>query len=90
MYMMPIIGLQEFLQLSDAKQKKYKLHTILVPKEMFNLASAKLWLKMHGYKYGKHRMTANYYRFNQNPQIEDAEFYTTTLPNGIEIVSQHI
>lgn len=63
------------------------LQTILIPKS-FGLHKARQWLKTHSYDYENFRKTKNFYRFMQNLDIAEANYYTVKLPDGIELVYQ--
>jgi hypothetical protein len=86
---MPIISKKEAIKRNLPLKG---LHTILMPKTLTNpireqsKAQSIDWLKSHGYKYGKIRITKHYYRFNQIPAIYGAKYYTHKLPNGVELV----
>jgi len=76
---------------SEARKKGIPLstlQTIQVPKDTFTLKQAREWLKKNGYAYHYHRLTSNYRRFMQTPDIKDASYYAKTLPNGIILTFQ--
>lgn len=77
---MPKISMQE------AKQKSLPtsgIQTIQIPKSKFSIKQAKEWLKTHKYRYDTWRYTPEFYRFMQNRPVENANYYSKKLPNGI-------
>jgi hypothetical protein len=61
------------------------LQTILFPKAHFTKQQAIFWLLGHHYHSHKIDDTTNFYRFRQaNPR--QGKYYTTTLPNHVELV----
>jgi len=63
-----------------------QLHTILVPKSEFKKKQAYEWLNTHNFHTDKYRTTKNFHRFNQFLAVKGSQYYTKTLPNGIEFV----
>jgi hypothetical protein len=82
---MPTISIQKAEELGIPK-RKWMLHTILIPMAEFTKDAARNWLKEHNHKYGNHRMTENFHRFNQIPAIEGAKYRTKKIKNGIDLV----
>lgn len=77
---------------SEATKKgipKKTIQTIELPKDKFNLRTAKKWLKDHNYANAYYRTTDNYYRFMQTPDINNANYYSKKLPNDVIIVFQN-
>jgi len=66
------------------------VQTILIPRDRFSLPEAYRWIEEHGYTkdyYGKGvDVTTHFFRFRQKKPNHNADYYTETLPNGIEIV----
>jgi hypothetical protein len=62
------------------------LQTILFPSKKFSRVSAVEWLVNHGYVAHKVDKTANFLRFRQREPMAFGSYYTTTLPNGVEMV----
>ena len=73
-----------------AHEYNKEVQTVLVPKKDFTYNQALSWIHRHGYRtsfYGKGvDVTENFYRFRQAPPRKGVEYYTETLPNGVEIV----
>jgi hypothetical protein len=64
---------------TEAKQKgipKKTLQTILFDDNIFNVNSAKAWLKKHNYSNAYWRRTANQIRFMQTPPIKNSKYYS--------------
>lgn len=66
---------------------KHTLQTILIPRSL-SLSESKAWLKEHNYANSYYRNTINFRRWMQTPPIVGAQYATTKLPNGIELVYQ--
>ncbi len=64
------------------------LETILVPRKKFSLADAVRWVADHKHSHHKVDVTGNFYRFRQHAPAHHGRYYTTTLPNGVELVNQ--
>lgn len=76
---------------SEARKKgipSNTIQTVELPKDKFTLKQAREWLKKNGYAYQYHRLTTNFRRFMQTPDIKDADFYSKKLPNGVVLVFQ--
>lgn len=69
------------------KIPKKSLQTILIPKT-WTLAKSRAWLQEHNYITTFYRSTPNFRRFLQVLPIRNAIYFTTVLPNGVELVSQ--
>lgn len=69
------------------KIPKNSLQTVLIPISV-SLADSRNWLKDHDLNYNSYRSTENFRRFIQVNPIKGAEFYSKTLPNGVELVFQ--
>lgn len=63
------------------------LQTILIP-DNWSLLDSREWLKEHEFNYRSYRSTENFRRFKQLNPISGAQFYSKTLPNGVELVFQ--
>ena len=81
---MPLISQQEARQMGIPKKT---LQTILISRK-HTLAESKQWLKDNNYANSYYRTTANFRRFMQTPPIKGAKYYSTVLPNGVELVHQ--
>lgn len=76
---------------TEAKQKgipKKTLQTILFDKDVFDVRTAKAWLKKHNYSNAYWRKTKNQIRFMQTPDIKDATFYSHPINEHITLVFQ--
>jgi hypothetical protein len=80
---MPTITKQQAIALGKPRSG---IQTILMPRDRFTIASAKAWLRMHGYKHNDMRLTSNFMRFMQTNPIEGNHYVTEVLPNGAELV----
>lgn len=65
-----------------------RVHTILVPRTI-SRRQANEWLKEHNFRHSDHRVTANFHRFNQLPEVRNATYSTITLPNNYQLVLQY-
>lgn len=81
---MPLISKAQARQMGI---RNPSLQTIEIPKD-WSLSESRSWLQQHGYLWMYHRLTTNFRRFAQTYDIEDAEFYSKKLPNGIVMVWQ--
>lgn len=75
---------------SEAKKKgipKKSLQTIEIPRA-WGLSAARKWLKENNYANSYYRRTTNFYRFMQTPDIKNANYYSTKLPNNVILVMQ--
>ncbi len=65
------------------------IQTIIFKKDKFTLKEARDWLKKHGYLYQNYRYETNYRRFQQNPPIIGANYYSKKInDDNIIIVFQ--
>lgn len=65
------------------------LQTIQVPKNFGTISEIKHYLEKHGYLFKNWRQTKNFYRFIQNDVINNADYFSEKLPNGIILTYQH-
>lgn len=75
----------------EAKKKripKRTLQTILFNDSVYNVTSAKAWLKKHSYSNAYWRRTTNQLRFMQTPDIKDAKYYSKKITPDITFVFQ--
>ena len=75
---------------SEARKKgipKKTLQTIEIPKT-FTLKQSRDWLKKNNYAWHYHRLTTNFRRFMQTPDIDNAKYYSKKLNDGIVLVFQ--
>ena len=59
-----------------SSRKSFEAQSILFPKETFTVASAKAWLKKHGYRYGKVDEAGSMHRFRQ---VDPGEFLKSSF-----------
>lgn len=81
---MPIITKREAEELGIPRNKWF-IHTILIPLE-WTKKRAVNWLSRHGYRHSRHRVTTNYHRYNQAPEINRAEYTTKVTNDGVHLV----
>jgi len=67
---------------------KLSLQSILFNKHSFTKKKAVDWLKRHGYHYNTSRLTTNFIRFRQIPDIDQAEYFTKKITPSIDFVFQ--
>lgn len=58
------------------------LQTILFDDNIYNVKTAKAWLKKHNYVNSYWRRTANQLRFLQTPDIKNAQYYSKKIGDG--------
>jgi len=68
---------------------KWFLHSILFAKAKWTKETARQWLKENKHYYSRYRETANFMRFNQQPEIMGAQFKTKKMKNGIDLVYEY-
>jgi len=76
---------------TEAKQKgipKKTLQTILFDDSIYNVRTAKAWLKNHNYSNAYWRRTANQLRFMQTTDIRNAKYYSKKITEHITFVFQ--
>jgi len=79
------------LTITEAKNKgipKKTLQTILFNDNVYNVRSAKEWLKKHNYSNSYWRRTENRLRFMQTPDIKGSKFYSKPINEHITFVFQ--
>jgi len=64
----------------------HNLQTILFPKSKFDVIGAHKWVVDHGFTHNKIDDDGNFIRFRQMIPLPHVEYYTKTLPNGVELV----
>lgn len=62
------------------------LQTVLFPKSKFTMYEAIQWLINHGHTHHKIDITKKFYRFRQHDPLPHGQYYTVSLPNGVELV----
>ena len=82
---MPYVSQKKALELNIPHKT---LQTIELPKDKFNITSAKDWLKKHNYANSFYRTTTHFIRFMQTIPIIGASYHSKKLPSGIILVYQ--
>ena len=84
--LMPTISIEEAIR---RNYDSPNLQTILFDKNKWTRKTSTEWLKKNGYTAKYHRTTKNQIRRMQNSPVEDANYYSKRLPNGIVLVFQN-
>ena len=66
---------------------KNSIQTILINRDI-SLNTSKNWLKKNGYNYQYYRLEGNYRRFQQNPPVIYATYYSKKITPDITLVFQ--
>jgi hypothetical protein len=80
------------ISLEEANKRNYtypNIQTILFDLDKWSKDKAIKWLNKHEYIHKYHRLTKNQRRFMQHNPVENAEYYSKRLPNGIVLVFQY-
>jgi hypothetical protein len=67
-------------------RRNNKVQSILFDRDYFSLQQAKIWLKRHGYKYGKVHTTKRFYRFRQFEPNDKKYHRTIKFKEGIKAI----
>ena len=71
-------------------EPKSLVQSVLIPKDKFNVSTAKRWIKKHNYilDYGIDTEPPNFIRIRQYPPefLEDYDYFTKDLNNGVKLV----
>ena len=81
------------ISLEEANKRNYtypNIQTILFDLDKWSKDKAIKWLNKHEYIHKYHRLTKNQRRFMQHNPVENAEYYSKRLPNGIVLVFQYM
>ena len=62
------------------------LQTVLFPRSKFSMYDATMWLLAHGYTAHKVDITKKFLHYRQREPHPHSQYYTVTLPNGVELV----
>lgn len=62
------------------------LQSIIIPKSKFTKREAIQWMINHKYHVYKIDVTDRFYRFRQREPRSHGNYYTVSLPNGIELI----
>jgi len=62
------------------------IQSVLFEKDQWTVAKAKIWLKAHGYYYGKSDSTTSHIRFRQFDPSSKMRYRTITFGHGIKAV----